>query len=295
MRRVLVTGATGFTGSYVVPLLLRADYRVRCFIRQTSNTSVLPAGEVELAYGDLSDPITFRRALDQCDVLVNIASLGFGHAPNVVQSAAASGIRRALFISTTAVETTLNAGSKSIRLAAEETIRQSNLAYTILRPTMIYGSPRDRNMCRLISFLRRWPIVPIFGDGNSLQQPVHVADLATAVVKALESVHAIGKTYNISGAAPVTYNELIDTVCYLMARRVMKIHVPSSLFVAPLSAFERITKRLPIKAEQIQRLNEDKAFDYAAAARDFDYQPRSLAEGITDELREMRLLGDPGC
>ena len=72
----------------------------------------------------------------------------------------------------------MNAKSKKVRLAAENTIETSGLKYTILRPTMIYGSPRDRNMWRLIRFMRYSPIVPIFGDGNYLQQPIFVGDVA---------------------------------------------------------------------------------------------------------------------
>jgi len=59
--------------------------------------------------------------------------------------------------------------------------------------------------------------------------------------------------------------------------------------VAGLAALERLPVRLPIKAEQIRRLNEDKAFDYQNAARDFGYRPRSLADGLRQELEEMRL------
>jgi nucleoside-diphosphate-sugar epimerase len=287
--RVLVTGATGFTGSYVVPLLLQKGYQVRCLVRENSKREVLPLSEVELVYGDLDDQDALARVLRGMDVLVNIASLGFGHAPNIVGSAVAAGIRRSVFISTTAVNTSLNAPSKSVRLAAEELIRDSGLAHTILRPTMIFGSSRDRNICRLVRYLNRWPFIPVFGDGEHLQQPVYVADLAAAIVQSLATDTTIGQTYNISGKAPVTYNQLIDTICRLMGRKVRKIRVPAGPIVAGLSALERLPVRLPIKSEQIRRLNEDKAFDYETAARDFGYQPRSLDDGIRQELEEMGL------
>jgi nucleoside-diphosphate-sugar epimerase len=123
-------------------------------------------------------------ALRGVDALVNIASLGFGHAESILRSAKEAGVKRGIFISTTAIFTQLNAGSKSMRLAAEEAIQASGLDYTILRPTMIYGSPRDRNMWRLIRLLRVTPIMPIFGDGESLQQPIFVDDVAQAVLLA---------------------------------------------------------------------------------------------------------------
>jgi uncharacterized protein YbjT (DUF2867 family) len=285
--KVLVTGATGFTGSYVVPLLLRQGAHVRCLARASSDRSRLALNQVELAEGDLSDQSSLERALRGMDVLVNIASLGFGHAPNIVNAALAEGTRRALFISTTAIFTTLNAPSKSVRLAAEETIRASGLDYTILRPTMIYGSSRDRNMSSLIRYLRRWPAIPVFGRGDHLQQPVYVEDLAAAVVQSLATTRTVGRFYNISGKAPLTYIEVIDTICEALGRRVSKMYLPVKPFVTVLNALERLPLRLPVKAEQILRLDEDKAFDHQEAVEDFGYHPRSFAEGIKLELQEM--------
>ena len=124
----------------------------------------------------------------RCDALVNLASLGFGHAPAIVAAAVGAGLGRAVFVSTTAVATGLPARSKAVRLAAEATVRSSGLAWTILRPTMIYGAPGDRNMSRLLALLIRarrglpgvgLPVVlPVPGGGRGLQQPVHVADIA---------------------------------------------------------------------------------------------------------------------
>jgi uncharacterized protein YbjT (DUF2867 family) len=285
--RVLVTGATGFTGTYVVPLLVRQGARVRCLVRAQSETSRLHVSEVELARGDLNDHDSIRSALRGMDALVNIASLGFGHAPKIVEATVEARVERAVFISTTAVFTTLNAPSKTVRLAAEETIRASGLSYTILRPTMIYGSSRDRNMCRLIRYLRRWPAIPVFGRGEHLQQPVYVEDLAAAIVGALQCERAVGRDYNVSGRAPLTYNQIIDTVCAALNRRVRKVHLPVTPLVSVLSTLERFTARLPIKAEQVLRLNEDKAFDSREAIEDFGYNPRSFAEGIKLEIQEM--------
>lgn len=285
--KVLVTGATGFTGSYVVPLLLKQGAQVRCLVRASSNTGTLPIGQLELVKGDLDDRASLELALHGTDALVNVASLGFGHAPNIVNAAVAAGVKRAVFISTTAIFTTLNAPSKTVRLAAEETVRKSGLRYTILRPTMIYGSSRDRNMCRLIRYLRRWPVIPVFGAGEHLQQPVYVEDLAAAIVQSLLSERAVGRAYNIAGAAPLTYNRIIDIICEIMGRRVRKVHLPVAPFVSALTGLERLALRLPVKAEQISRLNEDKAFDPAEAIEDFGYSPRSFETGIRMELREM--------
>jgi nucleoside-diphosphate-sugar epimerase len=217
------------------------------------------------------------------DALVNIASLGFGHADSIIRAAKDAGIKRAVFISTTAIFTQLNAPSKKVRVAAELAIEMSGLNYTILRPTMIYGSPRDRNMWRLIRFMKYLPIVPIFGDGKYLQQPIYVDDVAQALVSCLSNDKTIGKSYNIAGKHPLTYNDVIDTIAKQMNKRVWKLHIPSKPVVSLLALFERMRIPFPIKAEQVLRLNENKDFSYADAQRDFGFSPLTFEEGINRE------------
>ena len=284
--KIFVTGATGFTGSRVVPLLLKSGYKVRCLYRASSDRSLLlrDQPEIEWALGDVSDSPSLISAIQGTDALVNVASLGFGHADSIIHAAKTAGIQRAVFISTTAIFTQLNAPSKKVRVAAELAIETSGLKYTILRPTMIYGSPRDRNMWRLIRFMRASPIVPIFGDGKSLQQPIYVGDVAQALVSCLSNDSAIGKSYNVAGKHALTYNDVIDTIVNAMNKRVWKIHVPSQPVVSLLRFFERIRLPFLIKAEQVLRLNENKDFSYAEAQKDFGFSPLSFEEGLGLEL-----------
>lgn len=288
--KIFVTGATGFTGSRVVPLLLQNGFEVRCLYRATSDRSLLPQPEIEWALGDVSDTQTLSASMRGADALVNIASLGFGHADSIIHAALDAGVQRAVFISTTAIFTQLNAGSKIVRVAAENAIQNSGLNYTILRPTMIYGSNRDRNICRLIRWLRVLPFFPVFGDGNYLQQPIYVDDVAQAILGSLHSDKTISKSYNIAGKHPLTYNQVIDTIAGQMNKRVWKIHVPSAPVVTMLRLFERIHFPFPIKSEQILRLNENKDFSYEEAQKDFGFSPRSFEEGIKLELKQMQVI-----
>lgn len=281
--KVLVSGATGFTGARLVSLLIQNGIDVRCFARETSDRSPLSPLKAEWATGDLSDPQALTAALRGADALINVASLGFGHAENIVASVKAAGVRRAIFVGTTAIFTQLDASSKSIRLAAERVIQTSGLNYTILRPTMIYGNSRDRNMTRLLRLLRITPVLPILGDGESLQQPIFVDDVAQALYLVLQNDATIGKSYNIAGKDPLTYNQVVEAAASALGKRVWKLHLPHMPFVRLLRLTERMKIRLPIKAEQILRLNENKNFSYEEAQKDFGFNPRSFEEGIQIE------------
>jgi nucleoside-diphosphate-sugar epimerase len=285
--KLFVTGATGFTGSRTVPLLLTGGMELRCLYRPGSDRSVLPQPGIEWVLGDVSDREKLASLMEGSQVLLNLASLGFGHAHAILAAAREANVQRAVFISTTAIFTRLNARSKAIRLAAEAAIEKSGLEYTILRPTMIYGNGRDRNISRLVRWLRYLPLIPVFGDGEHLQQPVHVDDVAGAIAGCLSSARSIRKSYNIPGERPLTYNQVIDTIAAQLNKRVWKVHLPFGPIAAVLQFLERIHLPFPIKSEQVLRLNEDKDFTYVEAQRDFDYRPRSFADGIRLELTSM--------
>jgi nucleoside-diphosphate-sugar epimerase len=286
--KVFLTGGLGFTGSQVIPLLLKNGFQVRCLYRPTRDRSALPhQPELEWVSGNISDAESLSASMKGTDTLVNMVSLGFGQVDSILHAAQTAGIERAIFISTTAIFTRLNAESKELRLAAEQAIETSGLHYTILRPTMIYGSPRDRNMWRLIRFMRCSPILPIFGSGDYLQQPIYVDDVAQAILACLKSDSTIGKCYNIAGEHPLTYNQVIDAVARAMRKKVWKLRIPSRPVVALLRFFEQLGIPFPIQAEQVLRLNEDKAFSYEEATKDFGFSPLSFEQGIGMELKEV--------
>jgi uncharacterized protein YbjT (DUF2867 family) len=254
-----------------------ADRPFTVLARPTSRRSILPTG-VEVRYAQLEDP---SLPLDDVSTVVYCASMGFGHIPHVVQQLESAGIKRAIFLSTTAIFTALPSASRAVRLDAERIVQASKLEWTILRPTMIYGTARDRNISRLLRFLRRSPVFPLCG--NALWQPIYVEDLANAVVAALDTPRTVAQTYNLAGADPLRFADLVRTAAAALSRRVVLVRVP--LAAAVLAA--RLTQ--VVTTEQIRRLAEDKAFDYTAATRDFDFRPRSFADGVRLEARALGL------
>ena len=273
--RILLVGATGFLGSFVAARLM--ERHPVALVRPSSDTSVLPRG-MELRRGDLNGgPLP----LDGISTVVYCASMGFGHVPRLVRQLEQRRISRALFISTTAVFTTLPSASRTPRLEAEAAVERSSMDWTILRPTMIYGTARDRNISRLLRFLKRIPVFPLCG--NALWQPIYVEDLADAVVAALDSSDTVKKVYNVAGAQPLRFADLVRTAGRAVERNVTLIRVP--LAAAVLAA--RLTR--VVTPEQIRRLAEDKAFSYADAAREFLFAPRSFAEGVACEAEALGL------
>ena len=280
--KILVTGGTGFTGRRVLSLLAGRG-QIRCLVRSGSMVTNIEKLRHGVAYGDLSNQESLTKAMEGCEGLINVASMGFGHIPGIVRCAENAGIKRAIFISTTAIFTHLNTNSKLIRQEAEDCVMRSSLEWTVLRPTMIYGTPEDRNMIRLLAFIRRWRVMPIPGGGQKAQQPVHVDDVAKAIVDAFFSEQTIHKSYNISGRQPLNFNQIVDLAAKALGIKVYKVHVPFTLIKICFKIYELFVSNPRLKEEQILRLNEDKAFENEQACQDFGYSSRSFQEGILQE------------
>jgi uncharacterized protein YbjT (DUF2867 family) len=297
--RLLITGGSGFLGRFVLAEAAGRGHSCVALVRsEEAAQAVAAAGALPLA-GNLDDPAGLAGAFASvnADALVNLASLGFGHAPAIIAAASGTGLHRAVFVSTTAVATALPAPSKAVRIAAEVAVRASALSWTLVRPTMIYGAPGDRNLSRLLLLLARagrgWPLplpVPVPGGGARLQQPVHVADLAAAVLNAVERPRAAGRRYDVAGPEPLTFADLLAAAGAAVGCPVRVVPVPLAPVIAATRAYERVSRRPRIRAEQWQRLAEDKAFPIDDAARDLDYAPRSFAAGIQGEAEELGLI-----
>ena len=289
--RLLVVGGSGFLGGYVLREAARRGHQTLALARSTAAARIVAGHGAQPLAGDLDD----ARHLDEafaaarCEALVCLASLGHGHGPGIVAAAEEVGIPRAVFVSTTAVTTTLHPPTKQVRLTAEQQIRGCGLDWTILRPTMIYGAAGDRNLSRLLPRLRRAAVLPVPGTGRCLHQPVHVADVAAAVLAALERPAAMGSLYNVAGPEPLPFAELLRTCARAVGSRTRLVPVPLAPLVTLARGYERLSRHPRIRAEQLLRLAEDKAFAIDAAIRDLGYAPRPFADGIGDEARALGL------
>jgi uncharacterized protein YbjT (DUF2867 family) len=196
-----------------------------------------------------------------------------------------------VFFSSTSIYTKLPAASKAPRLDAEGKVRSLASAWTLLRPTMIYGAAGDRNMERLIRFMARSPVVPLPGGGNGLVQPVHVEDLGRAAVDALVCDKTHGRDYDLSGGEASPLRDLVQHVHALLGRRHFVLPLPIAPMAFAAGAWSVLGLPPRVKPEQIQRLAEDKAFSFEAARADWGYAPRSWREGLTAEVAALRASG----
>ena len=286
--RYVLSGGTSKTGNTVAERLAQrfgAD-AVTCLVRAASDTAFLRDLGARLHIGDITEPATYRSILSPEIAFIDMSRIRFTHhaLPILVES----GVTRAYFVSTTAIYSRFQA-MNALYLENEAKIRASGLTYTILRPSMIYGSPRDKNMHKLIRALASWPVFPLFG-GDSLMQPVFLDDLAETIVRAIGDEKTANAEYDLAGPEPLTYRAVVQTVLRELNRKTRIVEVPARLAERAASLGERIPG-FPVKLEQVQRLREDKAFDISKARRELDYQPRAFADGIRAEISAMRAAG----
>ena len=286
--RVLVSGATGLLGQGLLRLLRESgEYKeVRCLVRRTSSTSRL--GKLDTIYGDAGDASSMVRALRGVDAFVHMA--GIQYTPQVLEAMRAAGVERLVMVSSTSAHSRFKLRSAP-RLTNEALLVGSGLRWTVVRPTMIYGSELDHNMHKLLRFLDRSPVFPLFGKGENLWQPVYYEDLARGLYAALTVPGTEGRIYDLPGARPLMYLHLVRTAAAALGKRVRIVHVPAEPVRRALLLTERIRVPLPVSSEQVLRLREDKAYPYDEAREELGYSPRGFEEGIALEVRRLREIG----
>ena len=166
--------------------------------------------------------------------LLNLASLGFGHALAIVAAARAAGIARGLRLYHRGHDT-LAARSKQVRLAAEQQVRESALDWTILRPTMIYGDAGDRNLSRLLLLLPRAPVLPVPGGGATCSSRSTWPTWPTRCWPRRRSGRGRA-TYDVAGPEPLTFTELLRISARAVGSRTRFVPVPLPRWSRPPAA-----------------------------------------------------------
>ena len=203
---------------------------------------------------------------------------------HVVDEAKKAGVKRFLHMS--ALGTRENARSRyhQTKWAAEEYVRKSGLAWTIFRPSVIYG-PKDKSVNTLVKVMRRLPFVPVLGNGNTKIQPISVENVARAFVATIRNDNSIGRTYDLCGPEAFTWNELYDKLQSILGSRKPKLHLPLPLARIQAAFLERILPNPPFTRDQLLMLQEDNVGDAGPAVRDFLLEQERFEEGVARYLK----------
>lgn len=288
-RTVAVTGVRGFVASHLLPRLAARGTRVIGVLRPGRDAAPLVARGVEPRFADLDRQPVPPDAFAGAEAVVHLA--GMAQAPQLVAALERAGVARAVVVGSAGVHTRLPSAGAEAKRGGERALAQSRLAWTVLRPSMIYGTPDDRNLVRLLRWLARFPLVPLPGGGGTLQQPVHVEDLADAVVAALERPASAGRAYDVGGPEPIALSDLVRECARALGRRAWLVRLPLAPTHRLVVAARALRLPCPVRAEQVLRLAESKAVDIGPARADLGFAPRPFPAGIRAEAEALRALG----
>jgi NADH dehydrogenase len=216
LENVCVLGGSGFLGRHVCEQLAARGYRVRVPTRRrerVKHLTVLPTAEVIEA--DIHDPRALAWCLREQHAVINLVGVlhgGFQQAHvelprKVVAACREQGVQRLLHMS--ALNADVNGPSDYLRSKGqgEIIVRDSGLAYTIFRPSVVFG-PGDRFLSVFACMQSLAPVVPL-GCPSARFQPVYVEDVAAAYAAALEDPDAVRAAYDLCGPKVYTLRELV--------------------------------------------------------------------------------------
>lgn len=238
----LVTGATGFIGGHLAQRLVREGYRVRCLVRESSDTALLGPLGVELAQGDLTDVSSLTRAAQGCRLVLHCGALVSDWATveeikrvnvagtrNVLEASVDASVERFVHVSTTDVygypgrhgidENYVPAGFSNwyseTKRAAEAEVRRvehaRGLRVVILRPATVYG-PRSEDAVGEMARAIRGRHMFLVDGGRAVAGLLYVENLVDAAVLALRTDAAVGEAFNLTDGLDITWKRFLGDV-----------------------------------------------------------------------------------
>jgi nucleoside-diphosphate-sugar epimerase len=204
----------------------------------------------------------------------------------------AYGVRRVVALSSTSRFTKDDSSDPeeqaiALRLAEAESCVQAwaashGVEWIILRPTLIYGRGRDKNIAEIARFVRRFGVFPLFGKAKGLRQPLHAQDVAGACIAALGSPAAANRAYNLSGAETITYRDMVARIFSALGRPVRLLPVPLFAFRFAVAILRLVPRYRNWSSAMAERMNRDLVFDHSEATRDFGFAPRAFVLSAED-------------
>lgn len=215
--RILLTGSSGFVGSYLQQALTDLDHEVIPFSRATG-----------FDFNDLVTTDAWRTHLEDIDVVINcVGIIAESHtqrfeylhrlAPTALFTACQlCGVGKVIQISALGNDDSAFTPYQLSRKAADDVLRASKLDWTILQPSLIYGT--GGGSFRLFRFLAKFPLIGVPGKGDYLVQPVHIHDVVSAVLASLSSEKATKKTIAVVGAKALSYRNWLQAIRHSLGK-----------------------------------------------------------------------------
>jgi 2-alkyl-3-oxoalkanoate reductase len=319
--KTLVTGATGFVGSHLAEALCRRGDDVTALARSAGKAAALSPLGVRVVVGDLHDRAALQRAVEGQDIVYHVAGVVAARSEadfmaanrdgtrNVIEAAQQAGTARLVYVSSMAAAgptikgrplrgderpRPVTAYGRS-KLAAEQVVTASRLAWSIVRPPMVYG-PRDQEVLKVFR-LARLGIAPVLGDGSQELSAVHGADLADALIAVGTGTATVERAYYACHPEIFTGADLARAVGRAMGKSPAVIRVPAAIGRGVLMMTEaaaRLTGQTTI-------LTADKANEFFQPAWTGDPEPltrdtgwraaHDLRTGLEETYRWYRTAG----
>jgi NADH dehydrogenase len=262
--KVLVTGATGFIGPRVVHALRAQDRDVRALVRRPAQAAQLAGWGAELATGDLTDPVSLRAAVAGCTHVVHLVAILNGSPADfervmtqgtndLVAAAKAEGVEQLVLMSalgTSEVSKDTIPYYKA-KWAEEQVVAGAGLAYTIFRPSFVFG--RGGALPLFIKQVRYSPVVTVIGDGLQRSQPIWVEDVASIFAQSVGNREAANRTFELGGPDTVNWNELYLTIARVLGKRRRLLHVPFGVARSGATVAQWLPKA-PLSPDQVTML-----------------------------------------
>jgi nucleoside-diphosphate-sugar epimerase len=272
--KVLVTGASGFIGGYLVKELISTGHEVTALCQPESPTNFLRQLGATIAVGDVTDPKSLIEPCRGKNWVFHGAAIvgGYGHwdgyykigvmgTEHMINAAAAAGVERFFHISSIAVygtrpRSTIFSETTSFdekperwnhyvkqKVWAEKLLWKAHadgkIRAVAVRPSLVLG-PRDRGVVSRTLNIIRSPFGVIIGDGTNRVPCVVVDELVSCIVRAASVNHSVGKAYNLSGRTPITQLEFMNLHATAAGLKLLSRKVPMPLAKLGCSALENM-------------------------------------------------------